>query len=366
MNPSRSALVLVTVLGLGACAEEAPPPSAPAVRPVKTLLIEGPESGGQRSFPGRVAAARRADLAFRVAGKLNTIPVVEGQRVAEGDTVATLDPTDFQITLNDRKATYDRAKADYDRGRQLVEQGTISRRDFDALTADFKSAEAAFAQAQQNLAYTRLTAPFDGVIARRLMDNFEEVQAKEAIVTLNDISTLEVKVDVPEGLMQRLRRAEPEAQRGEVYALFDTAPGQHFPLTFKEVSTRADPKTQTFEVTLTMAPPQGINVLSGMTTTVVADLSRTRPDDETVTYPVPAGAVVGDRELDPSVWLYDPQAGTVTARKVKVRELSGDRIEVVEGLAPGDRVIVAGASFLAEGMRVRPLPDSEQPERNLR
>jgi RND family efflux transporter MFP subunit len=266
---SIPAVTLASLLGLAACSAEEPPSPPPAVRPVKTLLIDAPDVGGTRTFPGRIAAARRAELAFRVPGKLQEIPVVEGQEVKQGDLVAGLDPTDYQITFNDRKATFERSRADYERGQKLVEQGTISRRDFDALTANFKSSEAALQQAQQDLIYTKLIAPFDGIIVRRLIDNFEEIPAREPVLVINDISSLEVKIDIPEGLMQRLRRREqgdPGQPEARVFAIFDAAPGQQYPLEFKEVAARADPQTQTFEVTLTMPPPEGLNVLSGMTT----------------------------------------------------------------------------------------------------
>ena len=365
---SLTALPLVCLLGLTACSGEEPPAPAAAVRPVKTLLIDAPEAGGIRAFPGRVAAARRAELAFRVPGKLQEIPVAEGQQVSQGDVVASLDPADYQLAFNDRKAIYDRAKADFERGQKLVAQGTISRRDFDALTADFKSSEAAFQQARQDLGYTRLKAPFDGVIARRLVDNFEEVQAREPVLAINDIATLEVKIDIPEALMQRIRRdrSDPDRPRPDIFASFDSAPGRRFPLAFKEVAARADAQTQTFEVTMTMDPPEGITVLSGMTTSVTVDSSRLREAGADRAYAIPVGAVVGNVELDPSVWIFDPESSQVQSRKVAVRSLSGDEIEVIDGLEPGDRVIVAGAAYLAEGMKVRPLPAAEQPADNLR
>jgi RND family efflux transporter MFP subunit len=363
----NGALALSLLIGLGACAKEEPPPPPPTVRPVKTVVIENPDIGGTRSFPGRIEAARRVELAFRVPGTLAELPFAEGQEVSEGDVVARLDPTDYQITFNDRKATYDRSKADFERGEKLVAQGTISRRDFDALTANFKSAEAALQAAQQDLVYTRLMAPFDGVLARRYFDNFEPVQAKEAVLALNDTSVLEVSVDIPEKMMQRVRRTDPERKRTDVYATFPSAPGQQFPLTFKEVATRADPKTQTFEVTMTMEPPPGLTILSGMTTTVIADTTRlSGMEAERPIYNIPASAAVGNLELEPRVWIVDQEKMTVSARRVEVGSMVGDAIEVSGGLEPGDRVVVAGAAFLAEGMQVRLMPDVEQPASNLR
>lgn len=333
------------------------------VRPVKTLVVGGPETGSIRSFPGRVEAARRADVSFRVGGTIVAISVNEGDDVDEGQMLAKLDDTDFRIRLRDRQATYDEARANFERGKALVEKGTISRSDFDRLQATFRNAEAALQLARQELAYTTLEAPFAGSIARRLVDSFEEVQAREPVISLRSVDQLEVKVDVPEGILVQFERAEPasrEADRVPVYASFEAAPGQRFPLTFKEVSTQADPQTQTFEVTFVMPPPDKLNVLPGMTTTVTADFSRVFDFEDT--FYLPVEAVVADAELRGQVFVVDESTMTVEARGVKVGAMRGREIAVLEGVEPGDRVVVAGVPFLVDGMKVSLFPTPEQAE----
>jgi len=369
MNNRSHAVALAILLftGLVACSEQEGPPPPPPVRPVKTMEIEAPEVGTIRTFPGRIEAARRAELSFRVSGNVADFLFSEGQEVDEGELVARLDPTDFQIVYNDRKATFDRARADYERGQKLVEKGTISRRDFDALLASFKSTEADLQAAQQNLAYTRLTAPFAGVIARRYIDRFEDVQAREPVLALNDTSRLEVKIDVPETLMRRVRRTDPADSTTLIYATFDSVSDRHFRLQFKEISTRADAKTQTFEVTLTMEPPEGLTILAGMTTSVVVDTRNMRPNESgEVIYAVPASAITGDKKLEPMIWIVDPKTMTVEPRRVEIGAMTGNDVGVTSGLEPGDRVVVAGAAYLAPGMPVRLLPVTEQPASNPR
>jgi len=115
-----------------------------------------------------------------------------------------LDPTDFQIAVDNKQATFARAEKDYERGKKLVKEGHISKRDFDGLEAAFLTSRAEFNLAKQQLDYTELKAPFDGVIARRHIQSFEEVEAKQSIVTLNDNEILEVKFDLPEIIMAGL------------------------------------------------------------------------------------------------------------------------------------------------------------------
>lgn len=349
---------------LGACGGEPPPPAAAAAtRPVKTLVIADGTTGGERSFPARIAAAQSAALAFRVSGTVARLAVREGDRLPEGATVAELDPKDFQIVVSDRQATFDNAKKNFDRAKDLVASGAISRMDFDRLEAEFKNARAALDAARQDLAYTKLSAPFAGVVARRHVEQFEQVQINQAIVTLQNLDHLEVKFDVPESLIRGIRaRKDREAARDDiaVVASFEDLPGQRFPLRFKEAAAQADAQTQTFEVTYTMDRVAERTVLPGMTATVTVDLSQLV--DTATSFMVPVSAVVGDYKLDPQVWLVEPESMTTRAQAVEVGRMSGDRIEVTAGLEPGMRIVTAGASFVTPGMKVTLMPEREQAE----
>ncbi|MCG6967868.1 MAG: efflux RND transporter periplasmic adaptor subunit [Chromatiaceae bacterium] len=348
---------------LGGCTEQAPPQIEAVARPVKTMVIAGADAAGARSFPARIAAAQRADLAFRVPGTVKEFPVKEGDRLQEGGLVARLDPTDYQIVVDDRRATFDKTNKNYERGKELVDTGAISRSDFDRLEAEFKKAQAALSAATQDLAYTELKAPFEGIIATRLVDQFEEVQAKQAIAVLQNIQMLEVKFDVPESIIRGIR-ASGEAQtvdarhRVKVFASFQDQPGHAYPLTFKELATKADAKTQTFEATYLMKQWDKGTVLPGMTATVTVDFLGLI--DSGISFTVPVSAVVGDYKLDPRVWTVDEASMTVSPRPVKVGRLLGDGIEILDGLEPGARIVTAGTPFLVDGMQVRLMPDLEQ------
>ena len=176
----------------------------------------------------------------------------------------------------------------------MVGTGAISQLDFDRLEAEVKNAQAALNAANQDLAYTELKAPFGGIIAKREVDRFEEVQAKQTIAILQNIDTLEVKFDLPESIVRGLRASEQGSgsarSRIKVSASFQDRPGETIPLEFKEVATKADPKTQTFEVTYTMQQLEKGSVLPGMTASDMVDLSEVAAG-ETV-YTVPSGAVV--------------------------------------------------------------------------
>ena len=352
-------MLAVSLVG---CSKQEETPVAATPRPVKTVVVADPDVGGVRRFPARIDALNKAELAFRVSGTIAELPVKEGDSVEEGQLLVALDPTDFEIAVKDAQATFDRAQADFNRASELVEDGFISRSDFDAKEAEFKNAEAALTQAKQDLSYTRLTASFPATVAQRYVQRVEEVQAKEAVLAVHDSTQLEVKIDVPENVILRIRPSEsgrPEQGRIPVTASFDSRPGMEFDLTLREVATRADPKTQTFTVTFTMPAPEDFLVFPGMTATVTADFRKVTMGG-TVFF-LPASAVTADEGLEPFVWVVDDEM-KVQKNPVQVGRMSGWSIEVEGGVEPGSRVVTAGVGNLAEGMEVRFLPEREEAE----
>lgn len=346
---------------LAGCQGENQGPVKETARPVKTMIVGSAGSGGIRNFPGSVDTSRRADLSFRVDGRLYKLPVKEGDDVEKGQVLAELDPKDFQIVVNDKQASFNRAKADYDRAQKLVGKGHISRMDFDRLEADYKSRLADLEKAKQDLSYTVLKAPFSGTIAQRYVQNFEEVVLNEIVFALRDNSLLEVKIDVPEIIMLRIISKEGDVDDDiPVFASFDSVPGKRFSINFKEISTKADPKTKTFLATYTMPAPKELRVLPGMTATVTADLSKELSDSRQDFYYVPVSAVTGDAKLDSRIWVVDEATMKVHPQSVKLGEMKGSTVEVLDGIKGQERVVTAGAGYMADGMKVLLMEQPEQ------
>ena len=371
---SRFALTLAGLLlilpGLVACGDAEQTAPEPVTRPVKLFRVEGGSGEGIRTFPGRVDASQRAELAFRVSGRLQEILVKEGDLVQEGQVLARLDPTDYQIALEDREATYDNAFRNFERAKELVVDGNISRIDFDRMEANFRSAAAALSQAKRDLEYTVMVSPFTGRIAERKVENFEEISARQTIFSLQNINRLDVIIDIPESLVRSVRGSardddpmgsgKASAERSEVraWAKFEGRPDQRFPLQPKEIATKADPQTRTFRATLTMDAPKSFNVLPGMTASVVLDISHL-VNDEGVRW-VPVRSVQADSGLSPRVWVLDPESMTVSPRDVEIGRMSGDMIQITGGLEGGEEIVAVGAPYLAEGMRVTRMESTEQ------
>lgn len=359
---------LILAVLLTACSAEEPIVDGPTSRPVKIFTVTGGTADGIRRFPALVDASKRAELAFRVSGKLQEILVREGDLVEQDQLVAKLDPTDFQIVVDDRQATFDNAQRNFARAKELIVDGNISRTDFDRMEAEFKTTQAAQNQAERELGYTELRAPFAGRIAQRRVENFEEVVAKQTVFNLQDVSSLDVIIDLPETVVRSIRgstvresvsaRDAQSSGRVEAWVNFDDRAGTQFPLTVKEVATKADSQTQTFKVTFTMESPRDFNVLPGMTAQVQLDMSKLMAEDTSRWIPV--RAVQADSGLAPRVWVLDAQSMTVSSREVEIGRMSGSSIEIIGGLEGGEEIVAVGGPYLSEGMRVTRMPDREQ------
>jgi RND family efflux transporter MFP subunit len=363
----KFALTGLVLTGLAACGGGEPPPAPPSTRPVKLFTVEGGRADVMRTFPGRVDASQRAELAFRVSGLLQEILVKEGDLVEEGQVLARLDPADYEVVLEDRQASYDNAQRNFTRAQELIGDGNISRLDFDRMEADFRSASAALSQASLNLEYTVMSSPFRGRIAQRRVENFEEVLERQTVFWLQNIDQLDIIIDLPESVVRSVRgsaRRDGDLARGETTAplranvRFEGRSNQEFPLRPKEVATQADQQTQTFRATFTMDAPTDFNVLPGMTATVVLDLSGLVEKDGIKW--VPVRAVQADSGLEPRVWVLDPDTMTVSSQAVEIGRMAGRMIQVTSGLEGGEEIVAVGAPYLAQGMGVTRMALTEQ------
>ena len=342
------AAVAATWLGCGE--EETAAPEV--VRPIKILEIGGGSSAVRREYPGTIAAGQRAEMSFEVAGKLLELPHAEGDTVEAGTLLARLDDRDYRARLDRAQANANNARADYNRALKLFKEGVLAEAAKDTAKRNFEVTEADVREAQKAVDDTQLVAPFAGTVAKKLVQDFEQVQAKQGVVILENDTALEIEVDVPE---RDLLNDSRDLPRDELNRQLDprvtltARPDTPFPARVSELSTTADPSTRTFRATLTIDPPAGVRILPGMT----AKVSVNRPEAElTAGLSIPARSVLADDSGSGFVWVVDPSAMTVSRRAVEVDAPSGDRIGIRSGLGDGDWVAISGVHQLREGMKV--------------
>jgi RND family efflux transporter MFP subunit len=342
-------LLLLTVSALTACGSEPQTPEETPAKPAKTLLIADYSAAAVRYFPGKVLANQEADLAFEVSGQLIEFPVDEGSQMKKGELLARLDPQIYQNQVNESKARYELAYAQLKRGEELIKREFISRNELDILRSKFRIEEASLSNSERDLRNTVIYAPFDGLVAKKFVENFERVDAKEKILSFQDIADIDIEVFVPEQIILQVPEEKPDSQLNFV-ATFNTLPTQKFPVTFKEYSAEADPDVQAYRVVFTMQNPSKLNPFPGMSVTISGTVPST---DNGSLFLIPASSVFYDDNQQPAVWLVDPHTHTIIHQPVEVGRMDSDQIQILSGLKPGDRIVTAGVHFLQKNDKIR-------------
>ena len=360
MNKLFVSLILASLILVTACSRPEPPPPPEVARPAKLFTVEGPDALMIRSFPGEVRASEVADLAFRVSGELMEFPANRGIEVKQGDLLARLDPADYEAAVNQMQAEYDLSVAQFQRSADLIDRQLISQADYDRRLALMKVNDSNLVRAQNNLDYTRLFAPFDGVVARRLAENHESVQPGQVVLIMQTMKMIDVLVDIPESIIKRVERTRANRNPEGVQVRFGSDTNRTYTAIYKEHETEADEATLTYKVTFSMPVPDGLNVLPGMSATVIADLSRIFREEAARMTLIPIEAVFSaeDQPLDSAfkqVWVVDPESMRSSLRDVQVGRLTNDKIAIIEGLEEGEVIIAAGVNAVTEGMWVRPM-----------
>jgi membrane fusion protein, multidrug efflux system len=343
-------IVLVWVLFRG----KEVPPEPETVRPLKTVVLGADYSPSGRKYPCKVRAGQEVQMSFEVAGKIVVKNVNKGQQVKKGQLLMALDNRDYRNAAASARAERDRAQAQFERVKEAAAVGAVSQQELDNAQASLDQAKAELDIKQKAVEDSELVARFDGTISNILVDNYQNVQAKEPILTLQDVTSIEVVVDVPEQRMARALGGERGLYR--FAAQFEYFPGKEFPLTLKELQTEADPVTQTYEATFSMPASKESPVAPGMTGYLVEYLKNPETAQIKQGLFAPLDAVPVGENGEYYVWIVSPVEGgvefAVTRRAVKVGAVTGSSIEIVSGIKAGERIAAAGVHSLKEGQRV--------------
>ncbi|BFM49596.1 efflux RND transporter periplasmic adaptor subunit [Marinomonas sp. THO17] len=352
-------ITLATSLLLTACSPESTEETAAEkdiIRPVKLLTIQSTDAINIRRFPAELQASEEADIAFRVGGQLQTLNVIAGQRVKKGDLLATLDPTDFKLEVELAQANQRLADAQFKRIQAIFKQNATTKAEYDSSKANLDQANNALQTARNQLKYTKVYAPFDGVIATVDTENYQYVSAAQALMHIQNIDQLDVDFEVPESLVVSIKGTHSN-YRPRV--IVDVAPNEVFSAAYKEHNTSPNSTTMAYKVTMHLI--RGDNnhhtLLPGMTANVDIDVSILLGTKRHITVPVEAvmrHENIDTGESNSTVWVFNPDSNKVSSRMVELGALEGTQVEIINGISPGEQVVAAGIHSLTEGMEVRP------------
>jgi len=336
-----SLLVLGLVLGVFVQASlvNARPPT-----PVRAATAEELEISDRIEALGTLLANESVDISANVTEIIETVNFEDGQRVKQGQVLATMISAEETALLGEAKALANEARKQYSRAQNLAKRGATAVSELDEARRVAETAEARLKAIEAQAENLVLTAPFDGVVGLRNISVGALVRPGDLITTLDDDSEMKLDFTVPAIQIGALRSGEAIEATTAAY------PNQKFQGSIRSISSRVDPVTRTATVRATLPNPDGL-LKPGLLMKVSVD-SQTR---RTVSVPESALLPSGRRQF---VLVIEEKDGALTAHRTEVEIGNRQRgtVEVTSGLQAGQKVIVDGAFKIADGAAVRLIP----------
>ena len=324
------------------------------VKPVKMITIGAEALDRRVAYPAKVEANRHTDLSFQVGGPIIKVYIKPGEKVKKDQVIAKIDPEDFQNSLEIAEAKLKEAKLVFERYAKLVKSGAVARADYENRVKNYEVAKSDFSIAQKALEDTVLKAPFNGIIARKYVEENTNVKAKQKVFTIQSGKMIDIAVNIPEQDIARARTGMSKEETEKLLdpiATFPVAPNKHFKLRIKEFRDKADPVTQTFKVTFLMPNTKEIVIRPEMTAEVSMKKSYFKTNDDNG-FAVPFTAVFINEKGEKCIWKVKKDM-TVAETNVKTGETVGNDVIILSGLEKGDTIVTSGANSLEPGMKVR-------------
>lgn len=311
---------------------------------VQSVILTQPVALSQQTvavYSGVVKAAHEVNLGFKTAGQIARIQVAEGDFVRKGTLLAELDQADYRLAVEALQIQYDQLEDEVARTRRLFEQRSVSANDYEKAVSGLRQLGVQLQANRNKLAYTKLYAPCDGYVQKVNFSPAEMVDAGTALLSLLDVSRMEVEVAIPAG--EYLRRDHFTRFVCRAAGIAD-----EMPMRLSGIPPKAD-GNQLYHLTLAFATPPDKQLTAGMNVEVrITQTDTTRKRG----FALPLGAVFLDGET-PSVWVCQADS-TVSQRAVVLDNIDDQgRAVVVEGLNGQEQIVQAGVSALEEGEKVR-------------
>ena len=343
MRQYRFILIVGTMfLLLSACKNDNNQTTKP--KTVKTEEVIFSDETLEMQYPGRVKSSQDASLSFKVSGTLQRILVKDGQRVKKGQLIAELDPIDYQVQFDATEAEYKQIKAEAERVIALYKDGGTTPNNYDKAVYGLKQITAKYQHHKDQLSYTKMYAPYDGVIEKHYIEEHEIVGAGMPVLNLVGAATPEVEISLP---------AQDFVKRDmfrNYTCTFDVYPGIVYKLEPKSISPKANANqlyTMTFKLVAegNPIPSVGMNTMVTIASTKGGDVE---------TYIVPSTAVF-DADGVSRVFVYDANSSIVNAVEVNVTflKIDGNSEVTSSSLKRGDLVVSSGVHHINDGESVR-------------
>ncbi|NEU95809.1 efflux RND transporter periplasmic adaptor subunit [Bradyrhizobium uaiense] len=352
--PAAKVLVAAAVLAgvaLSGCNDRAAQTATRATL-VRTTIVQPRDRQASLTLTGEIQARFRADLSFRLSGRVVARTADVGAHVNKGDVLARLDPAEQQADVDaataavaSAEAQLRVAKATFERQKALIASGFTTRTVYDQAQEGLRTAEGVLEAAKAQLGtsgdalgYTVLRAEADGVITARNLEVGQVVPAAQPVFSLAQDGERDAVFEVYESVFL----GETDSRRVTLALVSDpgvTAMGE-----VREISPAIDAKSSTIRVKVSIENPPAAMTLGS----AVAGTVKTKAQKD-ITLPWSALMAAGRK---PAVWTVDPKTQTASLKPVTVGAYEAGQVLIKAGLEPGERVVVDGGKLLSVGQSV--------------
>ena len=327
-------LLALPVLGCGK-KHDSPRESAPAVD-VRVQTIEAKPHVASEEVVATVNSKLRSVIESKGSGRIDKMLVTPGQKVKAGELLAELDVREIRAKLDQATPVREQAEKDLKRFTDLLAKRVITQQEFEAAESKARVARAAVTEAETMLGYAKVTAPFEGVITRKLADVGDLATPGKPLVEMEDPAALRLEAAVPEAIIDRIALGSKLGVRIGANELEGVV---------REISPTADPNSRTLLVKLDLPATPGLRTGQfGRVAVPVAETSVLR---------VPASAVIRRGQME----LVFIRTGNVARLRIVTtgKPIAGE-IEIVSGVSAGEPIITERAGDLIDGQPINPRP----------
>jgi len=338
-NPFVVFMVLMALLLIHGCSGKVPGGEAGVPISVVSQQIGKISIDQEVLASGNVEGRKTVKLGFLVAGKINYIAVGEGEMIAAGQLLASLDPENYRIAKEMADANLDQVQDEYNRLSMMYDRKSISESDFSKVSNRLKAARAQQKLQNKNLADTKLYSPITGVLLKKGVEVGEIIGSGLQIFAVSDISVIRVNASIPESDLRQIKI-------GSDAAVYLSSLDATFSGKVVEIGSLAEPTTRSFSARIELKNPRLI-IRPGMTAELKILTGR-----KTDIIAVPGEAVLRDLDNSSFVFIADRAKKQAFKRKIALGRITGNSVEVTSGIAPGEWIIVGGQHKLNDGSAI--------------
>lgn len=308
--------------------------------PVQTATVGAKVISNGLTATGEFKGWEEVILVAEAQGSVEYLRVEEGQKIRKGQVIAKVDAVSLSSQLNSAQSAFAKAEKDVARYERLLNVGAVSQSALEDIRIQKENARANIANINQQLSFTTVKSPIDGVVNKLMVEETSFVMPGNEIAEIVQVDRLKILVNIAEDNLSKIEEGQEVSIKTDVYPL-ETFNGK-----VSNISVKAD-ASRKFQVTIEVDNTKDNQLRAGLFAEVNFDALKTNEQNAMV---IPREAIVGSLQ-NPSVYVV--KDSTVTLQKIKAGAVINGNVVVLDGLQNGQKIVTKGIINLTEGTKIK-------------